>query len=106
VMAGRTVRGFNRCRGKIFLSSRNRPDRLCRSPSLPFNRHQGSSSGIKRPGREVDNLSRSSAQVAEVCSCTYAIITYVYRTDRYNFTFNNGDDDDDDGGKYVYVYSN
>ena len=104
MMAGWTVRGLNRCRGKIFLSSRNRPDRLCRSPSLLFNRHQGSLSGIKRPGRKVDNLSRSSAQVAEVCGCTSALITYVHRTDRYNFTFNNGDDDD--GGKYVYVYSN
>ena len=84
VMAGRTVRGLDHSRGKIFLSSRNRPDRLCRQPSLLFYRHRGYFPGIKWPGREGD-LSRFSAVVAEVCGCV-STQSHTFTAHRENFT--------------------
>jgi hypothetical protein len=50
-------------RGKRFLSSLQRPDRLWGPPSLLSNGYRRLSPGIKRPRREADRSPPSSAQV-------------------------------------------
>jgi hypothetical protein len=42
--------------GASFLQSPNRPDQLRDQPSLLFNRHLGSFSGVKQPGCEFKHL--------------------------------------------------
>jgi len=56
------VRGSNPGGGEVF---QTRPDRLWSPPSLLYHGYQVSFLWIKRPGRDVDHPSPSSAKVKE-----------------------------------------
>jgi hypothetical protein len=58
-----TVRGSNFCSDKRFYSSPKRPDMLWGPPSPLRSVYRGSSPGLKRPGRDIDHSSLSSAEV-------------------------------------------
>jgi hypothetical protein len=57
-------------RGWEFFSSPPRPDRFWGSPSLLSNWYRDLTSGVKRPGREADHSSPSSAKVKNAWSYT------------------------------------
>jgi len=57
---GLTVRGSNPSGGEIF---RTRPDRLWGPPSLLCSGHRVSFLGVKRPGRGVEHITTSRADV-------------------------------------------
>ena len=56
------VRRSNPCGSEVF---RTTPDLLWGPRSLLYNGHRVSFPGVKRPGRGVDNLPQSSAEVEE-----------------------------------------
>jgi len=68
----------------IFLSSPKRPDRLWGRLSLPFNGYRDSSQGVKRPGREVNYSSPSSAEVRNKRSYTFTPAICLHGEGREN----------------------
>jgi hypothetical protein len=72
---------------KRIFSSQYRPERLWGSPNLLFNVYQGSFPEVKRPGREVDHSSLSSAEAMNECSYTSTRPPVcLHGVDRDNFT--------------------
>jgi hypothetical protein len=64
---GWKIGGSNPGRGKGFLSSPSRPDRLwCPASLLLFKGYKSSFSVAKRPGHDVYPLDHSSPSIAEV----------------------------------------
>jgi len=64
------IRGSSPGRGWEYFSSPPCPYRHCGPPTLLFNGYQVLSLGVKRPGREADYSSSSSAEVKNAWSCT------------------------------------
>jgi len=62
-VTARTVRGSNLGRGKRLFSFPKYPNRLWGPPSLIFCGYRGCIPGVKRPEREIDRSSPSSAEV-------------------------------------------
>jgi len=56
-------------------------------PSLLFNGYQGTSPGVKRPGREVKHSSPSSARVKNYWSYTSTPPLCLHGVERENLTF-------------------
>jgi hypothetical protein len=65
-----TIRASNSGKGKTYFSIPKRPDQLWGPTSPLFSGYSGSSSGIKRPGRDVDQSSPPSAEVKNEWSYT------------------------------------
>jgi hypothetical protein len=83
---GRTVRGSNPGRDKIFFSSPKRPDRLWGPPSLLLNWCRSYFSEVKQPERKVNHSTPSSAEVKNEWNYTFTSLTHLYGMDRDNFT--------------------
>jgi hypothetical protein len=66
-------------RDKRRFSFLKRPDRPWGSPSLLFSVYRVLSPGIKRPGRDLDNLPPSSAHIENQWSCTFTP-SYAFMT--------------------------
>jgi hypothetical protein len=79
-----TVWGSNPHSGKKFFSSPKRPDWLWGPPSLLFNGYRGSLSGVKRPGREVNDSPPCSAEIKNEWSYTSIPPTCLHGLDRKN----------------------
>ena len=69
--------------GKIF---RTCSDQLWGPPILPYNRCRVSLSGVKRPGRGVNHLPPSSADVKERVEYTFTSLRVFMAYSRVNFT--------------------
>jgi hypothetical protein len=81
-------RGSNLGRDHRSVSPPKRPVRLWGPSSLVFNGYRGSFPGVKRPQREVDHSSPSSAVVRNEWSYTSAPPICLHGMDMDNSTFN------------------
>jgi len=62
------------------------PDHVRKPPSLQFSGQQGSVPGAKRPGRQVNRLSPSMAEVTNRWIYTATSLMHIHGVDNYNFT--------------------
>jgi hypothetical protein len=82
------VWGLNPFRGNRFFFSPKCSDWVWGQPSLLFSGYQGSVSGIKLPGHEIDNSSLSIAEVKNEWSCISTPPVCLHCMDREGYTFN------------------
>ena len=84
---GWTILGSIPGKVKEFFSSqkKSRPDL---EPSLLFNAYRGSSQGINRPGRDVDHLHPSGAELNNEWSYASALPIFLHGVDRVKYCNN------------------
>jgi hypothetical protein len=68
---GLEIRGLIADRGKRFISSPQRPDRLWGEPNLLYNGYWEFFPGVKRLRHEADDSLEYSAEVKKWHSCTF-----------------------------------
>ena len=84
---GWTVRGSNPHRNIRFFCFPTQPYRLWDPSIFLYNAYRSSFQGLKRPGREANHQSSSSAEVKNEWSYTSAPPLLLNVVDRKNFTF-------------------